>query len=96
MAVDGSDRELKQQFQWDIVRHVPSARGMTQGLWWGMQGSVVVVMLVLVLKPEDPDELFAILGFVITQYSITRVEVGPYPTLSDHQSRLRDTGTAGF
>ena len=35
----------------------------------------------------------AILGFVINQYSITRVEVEPYPTSSEHQSCLRDAGT---
>jgi hypothetical protein len=44
-----------------------------------MQASAVVVIL---LGREDPDEIIhAILGFIITQHNITRVEVERLPNI---------------
>jgi len=64
-AVEGSDGELKQQFQWDVVRGDPPARGMPRELRWGkrgwrgMQGSSSMVVAMVAQGTEDPDELFA-------------------------------------
>ena len=64
-AVEGSDGELKQQFQWDVIRGDPPARGMPQELrwekrgWWAMQGLSSMVVEMVALETEDPDELFA-------------------------------------
>ena len=77
-AVDGSNRGVKEQFQWNVVGRVRggwrkgySGEGRVdrecKGRWWWCWYSA-----------QDPDEFIrAILRFAIARHSITRVEVEP-------------------